>query len=265
MEKPQQILDASSLVTNRLKAMNDLFIDPESVSSPALVNNIAHALSSQDKDHVIELSVGPSKFFTVNNITAAGCKSLLEYLTGEADLLNPEILCKNHKNLASLIMKECPNCALLNTSVEEMEHMLRYHELWDKVNLVANGDGTYKIVVPVPFNQPLHEIGKLENMNFKEAESAAKRLMDKAEKLQSLDIIHGQIRDKIFAKHLSIIPQEDIAKIEKGVIFANCVLRNLVFNLAWSSSPLRLVCNTASAIPFSNSSLTQTSRYVSKI
>ena len=107
--------------TNRLKAMNDLFIDPESVSSPALVNNIAHALSSQDKDHVIELSVGPSKFFTVNNITAAGCKSLLEYLAGEAVLLNPEILCKNHKNLASMIMKECPNCAPLNTSMEEME------------------------------------------------------------------------------------------------------------------------------------------------
>ena len=256
MENPQKILDASTLVTNRLRAMNDLHIDADTVRSWSTINNIAATLA-EEGDYTIETGLAPNNMFNVNNISPGGTKALLDYLAGEAVLLNPQILCKNHKNLANQLMKECPNCAPLNTSLDEMTQKMRYLELWDKVNLEKEEDGSSKIVVTVPFSQPLETIGRLKNMNLKQAEQATRRLMDKADEMDSLDIIHGQIRDKMFVKHLSIIPQEDIVKIEKGLIFAQTVLRNKVYNLSSASSPLRLVCNTASNIPFSNSSLTK--------
>ena len=255
MEKPQRVLDASSLVTKRLRAMNDLDIEADSVRSWANINHIMAGL--MEEDHTITVEHGGSHMFTVNNISPGATKMLLDYLAGEAALLNPEILCKNHKKLANQLLKECPNCAPLNMSLDEMTQQMRYLELWDKVNLEQNEDGSYRIVVTVPFSQPLETIGKKKNMNLKQAEQATRRLFDKAEDLDSLDIIHGQIRDKIFVKHLSIIPEEDMAKIEKGLIFAQTILRNQVFNLSSSSSPLRLICNTASSIPFSDSSLTK--------
>ena len=131
-------------------------------------------------------------------------------------LLTPEILCKNHNALRKQLMTDCANCAALNTTLDEAAHQKRYEELWDKVTAVKNEDGSSKVVVTVPLEEPLEAIGSLKNMNMPEAEKMTKKIMTKAAKLKSLEIIHGQIRDKISAGHLSIIPPEtDILRITK--------------------------------------------------
>ena len=62
LESPQLILNASSLVTNRLRQVGDLGFDPDSVLSQNIVNNISRALAGDDDNPEIHLdkTTGPA-------------------------------------------------------------------------------------------------------------------------------------------------------------------------------------------------------------
>ena len=268
MMKPQELINSSSLVSMRLRNQGLVYPDTN-VNNQWVINHVTSELAracvldiSQDSSNndvsSSQLDIRPGSLECLDlyeqcHFTSTDATTILNYLAGEAALLNPRVLCKSHQNLADKLATDCPSCVHYHSSVDMESQKARFDVLWDKINAVPDPDkgGDYKkIVVSMPFKDDVSSFGRLHQLMIPEALRFSKKVIKKSSQFGAEKILHSQIRDKLHCKFITRLSIDEIEKIHNGEIYAQSYLRNYAINLNSSSTPIRFVCNTNSKIPF---------------
>ena len=258
LDKTPSLIRESELANRKMNT-----IDLEHRDDINLVNNTCSnakiKLYPFATDLSSDLGLNANGEFYAVNMTTDDSRRIANFLAAELGALNPMILCPAHDKLQAESLSGCDLCLMRNTPESSRQHESRYFHLWDQVTLlddeaVMNG-GSSIIRIKNTFDRPLDTFGQLKHSNLNDAKQASHTLFKKAMDIGALEIIDEQFRDKIAAGYLKILEPETIQKIINGELFHQCILRNFVFNLSSSSSPLRLVSNTAHRIPGTEHSL----------
>ena len=252
------LIRESELASNKLNAL-----DMEYKHDANMLNNTYS--SNKDKLHPFatdltsDLGLDLNGEFCAVHMTTDDSKRIANFLASEVAALNPMILCPAHDKLQAESLAGCDLCIMRNTPESSRQHESRYFHLWEQVTLldeeaVRNG-GSSIIRIKNTFDQPLHTFGQLKHSNLNDARRASQTLFKRAMEIGALQIIDEQFREKIAAGYLKVLEPDTINKIINGELYHQCILRNYVTNLSSSTSPLRLISNTAHRIPGTEHSL----------
>ena len=257
--------DPDKLVSSSFLAQKKIRRDCKIVESEGAFDASCFNLqisNAQKLEGDLVLNKGLSEELFNVHLTAEDCKKTANFVGREAALLTPFVLCNAHQKLQDQALQDCKLCGLRNTNEKTLKHEERHYDLWDKVSLKDEKKflegGSTKVIVSPTFEVPLKKIGSLENSNFMAAQKASFRLFKKSSEQNALNIVDNQIRDKVFAGYLEIVPPSIVRKIMAGEITHQFVSKNSVVNLNSTSTPLRIVSNTANNIPGTASSLVST-------